>query len=83
MLKVLVMMACVTISAAGNHYCNNIVAPGAVIHRFEGKFNVPAKPAEEPDKVLFLWPAAVSIVAGCKQQQGFAAVNGYVADMGG
>ena len=28
---------------------------GPTIHRFEGKMNVPIKPAVEPEKALFLW----------------------------
>jgi len=44
----------------GNYYCAATMSPAAMssqnIHRYEGKFNVPLKPREEPGKVLFLWP---------------------------
>jgi hypothetical protein len=56
-MKGLLWMACVSVCAAGNHYCGMSIPAGDVVHRFEGKFNVPKKPTEEPGKVLFLWPA--------------------------
>jgi hypothetical protein len=44
------------LAAAANHYCEFNVPSGDKVVRFEGKMNVPIKPATEPDNVLFLWP---------------------------
>ena len=39
-----------------NTFCEMAIPSTTVIHRFEGKMNVPIKPKEEPHAVLFLWP---------------------------
>ena len=44
-------------SAAANYYCETSVESSSdPITRYEGKMNVPIKPAVEPEAVLFLWP---------------------------
>jgi hypothetical protein len=48
--------ALVPLSLGANHYCEVNVPKGTRITRFEGKMNVPLRPAVEPGKVLFLWP---------------------------
>jgi hypothetical protein len=42
--------------ARANYYCEQVINGHPVLHHFEGKMNVPIKPAVEPEKVLFLWP---------------------------
>eukprot|EP01052_Picozoa_sp_SAG31_P033125 SAG31_NODE_3706_length_3971_cov_7.584969_1_plen_96_part_00 len=51
-----VLLLSASCARAGNHYCEFDVPTGTKITRFEGKMNVPLKPAMEPGKVLFLWP---------------------------
>ena len=51
------LIALVTATLAGNHYCEfNVPASSPAITRVSGKMNVPRKPLVEPGKVLFLWP---------------------------
>eukprot|EP01084_Bolivina_argentea_P232944 392467_1 len=51
----LILCLCIY-SVAGNTFCQKQIASTMVITRFEGKMNVPIKPAVEPNAVLFLWP---------------------------
>ena len=57
-LIVLLLNAMIAYISDANTYCEmdigGLFAP--TIHRFEGKMNVPIKPAVEPGVALFLWP---------------------------